>query len=126
MDIDFFLLADEASIESYLHPATISKPDKTTTPRLLPGDVGGFILAADVDYDPNEDPGPQSDEWPEWAGELRLRGSTLWGDVIPQYVMQNGCIQLMSPLARVHPRKIYTGPVVKAQLDAWGVKGLGL
>lgn len=128
-DIDFFLLADEASIESYLHPATTTTTvsgETASGPRLLPGDVGGFILAADVDYDPNEDPSPQSDEWPEWAGDVRLRGSMLWGHVMPQYIMQSGCIQLMFPMARLHPRKMYTGPVVKSQLKAWGVEGLGL
>ncbi|KAH7014257.1 uncharacterized protein B0I36DRAFT_436315 [Microdochium trichocladiopsis] len=133
--IDFVLFADEASIESYLNPVTTTTTATTanasgtasgaTQPKLLPGDVGGFILAVDVQFDPSAPPHEHSDESPEYAGEVRLRGSLLWDNVMPASILQSESIEDLWPMARVHPRKMYTGPVVKAQLAAWGAKGLG-
>ncbi|KXJ87487.1 hypothetical protein Micbo1qcDRAFT_22230 [Microdochium bolleyi] len=118
---NFFLVADKASIESYLNPTPA-----TATPQLLPGDTGAFILAVDAHFDPWAPTDERTEESPGYAGAMRLRSSMIWDDLVPGYIMQNQLIEDLWPMARVHPREMYTGPVVKAQLQAWGQIGLGL
>lgn len=57
---------------------------------------------------------------------MRVRSSLIWDDLVPGYVMQSQLVEDLWPMARVHPREMYVGPVVMAQLQAWGEVGLGL
>lgn len=136
---DFFLLADKASIDSYLDPAkidpihapvssNIDTNNKTTPKSLLAGDIGGFILAVDATFGPwtLADDARRTAECPGYKGAMRVRSSLIWDDLVPGYVMQGQLMEDLWPMARVHPREMYTGPVVRAQLQAWGEAGLGL
>ncbi|KAI9166454.1 hypothetical protein HJFPF1_02556 [Paramyrothecium foliicola] len=110
---DVFLVADEASIDSYLKPLP-------TPPAgfLSPGDFGGFILAVDHGFDASE-PQQREDESPGYQGTLRVLGSLLWDDLNAMLVMQTQHLEDLWPLAMYHPHSVYVGPVVKAQLTAW-------
>jgi hypothetical protein len=108
-----FLVADKATIESYLYPLTSTSADS-----LSPGDFGGFVLAVDADFDPAEE-NPHSSESPGYSGEVRILTSLLWDDLGAMNAMQSQDLSDMWPLAMNHPFKVYVGHVVKAQREAW-------
>jgi len=95
---------------------------------LLAGDIGGFILAIEATFDPwtPADDARRAAECPGYKGAMRVRSCMVWDDLVAGYVMQNQLIEDLWPMARVHPREMYVGPVVRAQLQAWGELGLGL
>ncbi|KAK3690300.1 hypothetical protein B0T22DRAFT_404771 [Podospora appendiculata] len=108
LDRKVILVADKASINSYLSPLLESFP---------PGDSGGFILAVDPVYDPAE-PEP-ADECPGYEGSLRILTSLLWDDVGAQVVLDVMWLADFSPLAIHHPLNVYVGPVVSVKKNAW-------
>ncbi|KAH8650991.1 hypothetical protein BX600DRAFT_472889 [Xylariales sp. PMI_506] len=110
---EVFLVADKASIDSYLHPVL------ETGPAYFPlGDFGGFITAVDPDFDPNEE-NPHAEESPGYSGTMRILGSLLWDDLGALIVMQTQGLFDLWPLAMNHPFQVYVGPVVKMQQEAW-------
>jgi hypothetical protein len=112
---DIFLVADEASINSYVRP--IPEPPA----RLLPsGDFGGFILAVDQDFDATK-PREREEESPGYDGTLRVLGSVLWDDLSALVVLQTQHLEDLWPLALDHPLGVYVGPVVKKQVISWRV-----
>jgi hypothetical protein len=104
-----FLVADEASIKSYIHPFPESSP---------PGDLCGFILWIDANLDPNEER-KRADESPGYDGTLRILGSLLWEDFAALMVTQTQYDEDLWPLAMHHPLSVYVGPVVKVQRKVW-------
>lgn len=106
-----FLLADDASIESYLKPIP-------TPPLGLVGDFGGFIVAVESSYDANE-PNDREDESPGYPGTIRILGSVLWDDLCALLSMQTLFLEDLWPLAMYHPFGVYTGAVGQKQSLAW-------
>ncbi|RYP24675.1 hypothetical protein DL765_000402 [Monosporascus sp. GIB2] len=92
---DMFLVADAASVSSYLKPQSESSP---------PGEGGGFICAVDVDYDPDEGL-DRPDESPGYGGTLRVLGSLLWDDLSAVVASHTGSLSSLWPLAMNHPSR---------------------
>ncbi|KAK7990882.1 hypothetical protein PG990_015162 [Apiospora arundinis] len=111
---DMFLVADEASVSSYLNPAP-----GTSIPG---GDVGPFIKAVDAVFD-RHDLAFRSDESPGFDGTLRVLGSLVWDDVGALSLTQTQGLAELWPLAMEHPLEIYVGPVVQKQANAWRTMG---
>ncbi|KAK3319746.1 hypothetical protein B0T19DRAFT_432966 [Cercophora scortea] len=109
-DRKIILVADKASMNSYLNPLPESFP---------PGDAGGFILAVDPDYD-HAKPEP-AEECPGYEGSLRILTSLLWDDVAAQVFVEAMWLAHFSPLAIQHPLGVYVGPVTSVKKDAWSV-----
>ncbi|KAK8108701.1 hypothetical protein PG984_014502 [Apiospora sp. TS-2023a] len=107
---DVFLVADEASVASYLNTAPL-----VNLPR---GDVGPFIYAIDALFDPN-DPTFRSEESPFYEGKVRVLGSLVWDDVGALLLTQTQGLAELWPLAMEHPLELYVGPTVEAQTNAW-------
>ncbi|KAK8022268.1 hypothetical protein PG993_013035 [Apiospora rasikravindrae] len=107
---DVFLVADEASVASYLNTAP-----QASIPR---GDIGPFIYAVDAFFDPN-DPTFRADESPFYDGTLRVLGSLIWDDVGALLLTQTQGLAELWPLAMEHPLEVYVGPTVQVQTDAW-------
>lgn len=97
-------MADNASISSYSSPA--SEPVSPTAPC-----AGGFILAVDADFDPEEGLG-RAGESPGYEGTLKVRGSLLWDDLAALVATQTQHLSDLWPLALKHPQRVYVGPVV--------------
>ncbi|KAH7317067.1 hypothetical protein B0I35DRAFT_434488 [Stachybotrys elegans] len=112
-----FLVADKASIESYLKP--IPKPARGLLPA---GDFGGFILAVDPSYDPNGTR-ERADESPGYDGTVRVLGSVLWDDVCAFMAVQAHFLDDLWRAAMDHPLGVYVGLAVKQQVDSWKVMG---
>jgi hypothetical protein len=96
-----------------LHPLTGTSPENFPH-----GDFGGFVLAVDPDFDPEEE-NTHSEESPGYSGEVRILASLLWDDLGAMNMMQTQGLFDIWPLAMKHPLKVYVGPVVKAQQEAW-------
>ncbi|KAK7937975.1 uncharacterized protein PG986_014843 [Apiospora aurea] len=107
---DVFLVADEASVASYLNTAP-----QANIPR---GDIGPFITAVDAFFDPN-DPTFRAEESPFFDGTLRVLGSLVWDDVGALLLTQTQGLAELWPLAMEHPLEVYVGPTVQVQTDAW-------
>ncbi|KAK8076516.1 hypothetical protein PG994_003788 [Apiospora phragmitis] len=107
---DVFLVADEASVASYLNTAPQVNISR--------GDVGPFIYAVDAFFNPN-DPTFRSDESPFFDGSLRVLGSLVWDDVGALLLTQTQGLAELWPLAMEHPLEVYVGPTVEAQTVAW-------
>ncbi|KAL7896714.1 hypothetical protein HDV63DRAFT_378348 [Trichoderma sp. SZMC 28014] len=97
---DIFLGADKGVIDSYLHP----------TP-----EQGGFVMAIDVDFDPNAPDDERSEESPGYSGVLRVLGSVLWDDLGALLVTQTQHLSDLWPLAMNHPHSVYQGPLGEIQ-----------
>ncbi|KAM0264301.1 hypothetical protein ACHAQJ_000791 [Trichoderma viride] len=97
---DIILAADKDVIDSYLHP----------TPQ-----QGGFVIAIDADYDPNEADGERSDESPGYSGVVRVLGSLLWDDVGAVVFTQTQHLFELWPLAMNRPETVYEGPISEIQ-----------
>jgi hypothetical protein len=110
------LIADQASIASYLAPTPA--PEST-----VPGDVGGFILAVDADFDAEDRDPDRAEESPGFDGSLRVLGSLLWDDLAALMAMQTQGLEELWGLAMDHPLKIYVGPVTGAQQRSWKSAG---
>ena len=95
---EVILAADKAVIDSYLNPT--------------PGQ-GGFILAIDTDFDPNDVDSHRPDESPGYKGTLRILSSLLWDDVSALILMQSQHLEDLWPLAMNHPRQVYEGPPIE-------------
>ncbi|KAK8117586.1 uncharacterized protein PG998_005867 [Apiospora kogelbergensis] len=107
---DMFLVADDASVASYLTRAPqVSIPG---------GDVGPFIKAVDALFDP-KDAAFRSDESPGFDGTLRVLSSLVWDDMGALLLTQTQGLAELWPLAMEHPLEVYVGPVVEAQTEAW-------
>ncbi|KAH8900438.1 hypothetical protein GQ53DRAFT_740541, partial [Thozetella sp. PMI_491] len=106
---DIFLVADEASVSSYLNRKPESSP---------PGDAGGFILAVESSFDPEDGPS-RPDESPGYEGHMRLLGSLLWDDLSVLVAAQTQHLEDLWPLAMNHPEQVYVGTVVEEQRIAW-------
>ena len=105
-----FLVADDASVASYLTRAPqVSIPG---------GDVGPFIKAVDALFDP-KDAAFRSDESPGFDGTLRVLSSLVWDDVGALLLTQTQGLAELWPLVMEHPLEVYVGPVVEAQTEAW-------
>jgi len=89
-------------------------------PGLMAGDSGGFLLAVDPDFDP-EDPDARLDESPGFDGSMRILTSLLWDDWGVLDVMQVQTLSGLWPLAMHHPLTVYTGPVVDVQKEFWTI-----
>jgi hypothetical protein len=108
---EMFLAADSLSISSHL-----SAPSKN----IPPGDTGPHILAIDIGFDPNStDEQERREESPGYEGQLRILDSLLWDDVSALIDAQTQHMEDLWPLARLHPEKLYVGPVVDGQKHAW-------
>ncbi|KAH6611544.1 hypothetical protein Trco_001564 [Trichoderma cornu-damae] len=94
---DIVLAADEAVIDSYLRPS--------------PQQQGGFVVAIDVDYDPDDMDPERLEESPGYTGAVRVLGSLLWDDVGALAFMQTQYLFELWPLAMHHPEKVYEGPL---------------
>ncbi|KAI0476526.1 hypothetical protein GGR56DRAFT_666094 [Xylariaceae sp. FL0804] len=105
---DMFLVADEASVASYLTP----QPEGSSPP----GDAGGFICAVDARFDPAEGAW-RPDESPGYPGTLKILGSLLWDDISALIASHASSLEGMWPLAMNHPAHIYVGPVVSIRKD---------
>ncbi|KAM0477559.1 hypothetical protein ACHAPX_005872 [Trichoderma viride] len=93
---DILLGADKGVIDSYLHP----------TP-----EQGGFVMAIDIDFDPNAPDDERSEESPGYSGVVRVLGSILWDDVGALVVTQTQHLSDLWPLAMNHPHSVYEGPL---------------
>jgi hypothetical protein len=98
-----FLIADEASISSYLKPQHESAP---------PEDDGGFVCVVDADFDPAEGL-DRPEESPDYPGKFRVLGSLLWDDLSAVIASHTSSLASLWPLAMNHPDQIYTGPGTK-------------
>ncbi|KAH8171346.1 subtilase family protein [Sarocladium implicatum] len=93
-----FLVADEASVNSYLHRIPDPPPN-------LVGDFGGFITAVDGGYDIHA-PVDRPDESPGYKGQFRVLGSVLWDDFCALLAMQTMEMRNLWPLAMHHPFEV--------------------
>ncbi|KAL6897607.1 hypothetical protein GGI43DRAFT_97691 [Trichoderma evansii] len=93
---DILLAADKGVIDSYLHP----------TP-----EQGGFVMAIDADFDPNEPADERSEESPGYSGVVRVLGSLLWDDLGALVLSQTQHLFELWPLAMNHPQNVYEGPL---------------
>lgn len=100
---DMFLVADEASVCSYL---------KLQSETSLSGEGGGFICAVDANHDPSEG-ADRPDESPGYSGTLRILGSLLWDDLSALVASHSQHLESLWPLAMNHPSLVYTGIVEK-------------
>jgi len=107
---DVFLVADQESTNSYLKPLSESFP---------PGETGGYILAVDATYDPNDTDRERPEESPGYDGTLRILGSVLWDDVSALRALQTQFLEDLWPLAMHHPLGVYTGAVTQVQKTEW-------
>lgn len=108
---DIFLFADSASVASYTSQPL---PDD----RAPAGDFGGFVTAVEAGFDPN-DPGDHADESPGFTGQLRVLGGLVWSDLYALAQAQVAYPEDLWPLAMYHPSKVFVGPTVSAQRQAW-------
>ncbi|KAJ6440997.1 BUD22 domain-containing protein [Purpureocillium lavendulum] len=97
---DIVLVADKAVIDSYLAPA----PDQ-----------GGFVLAVDVDFDPEDKDEQRDAESPGYEGTLRILGSLLWDDVGAMLQLQTQHLADLWPLAMNDGRLVYQGPLYRGR-----------
>lgn len=97
---DILLGADKGVIDSYLRP----------TP-----EQGGFIMAIDADFDPNEPDDERSEESPGYSGVVRVLGSILWDDLGALVKTQTQHLFDVWPLAMNHPDSVYQGPLGKIE-----------
>ncbi|KAK3318931.1 hypothetical protein B0H66DRAFT_253040 [Apodospora peruviana] len=112
LTIQAFLVADKASIDSYLN-----KP-------VLPGqnlvdaaDLGSFILVADQEFNPDRVP---PNEAPGWDGSVRVLGSVLFDDVwASMFERIHSNLWSFWPIAGVHPFGVYMGPYTHYQVENW-------
>lgn len=112
MESNNFVVVDSWSYASY------KTPPQPATEYPPFGDNGGFVLMVEATFDPN-DPEAHLDEAPGYKGQLRVLGNLLWSDVYSQTMYGSDCIQSLSPLALLHPSRVYTGTVVESQLRSW-------
>jgi hypothetical protein len=82
------------------------------------GDFYGFVTAVEADFDPN-DPGDHADESPGFTGQLRIHGGLIWSDLYALAKAQVAYPEDLWPLAMDHPWKVYVGPTIPTQRQAW-------
>jgi hypothetical protein len=108
---DIFLVVDSLSVSSYaMQP--ISGDIK------LAGDFGGFVIAVEVEFDPNN-PGDHAEESPGFTGRMGILGSLIWSDLYALAMAQTAYPEDLWPLAMNHPWKVYVGPTVPVQRELW-------
>ena len=90
---DTFLVADKATIDSYLS-----------------ADEDGHILAIDVDFDGSADEN-RADETPGYEGWLRILGSLLWDDLGPLVLTQTQGLGELWPLSEPSSKRVYEHPL---------------
>lgn len=88
------LAADKAVIDSYLNPS--------------PG-RGGYVLAIEAGFDPNDEWRKQRNESPGYPGIVKILGSVLWDDVSASMLLQSRRLDDLWVLAMDHPLKLYEG-----------------
>uniref|UniRef100_A0A8H7N2V2 Uncharacterized protein n=1 Tax=Bionectria ochroleuca TaxID=29856 RepID=A0A8H7N2V2_BIOOC len=88
------LAADKAVIDSYLKPT--------------PGQ-GGFVLAIEAWFDPDDEWRKQRNESPGYPGIMKILGSVLWDDVSASMLLQARRLDDLWVLAMDHPLKLYEG-----------------
>ncbi|CAG9983123.1 unnamed protein product [Clonostachys byssicola] len=94
VNMGVILAADKAVIDSYLKPS--------------PGQ-GGFVLAIEAGFDPNDEWRKQRNESPGYPGILKILGSVLWDDVSASMLLQARRLDDLWVLAMDHPLKLYEG-----------------
>ncbi|KAI1334341.1 hypothetical protein F5Y15DRAFT_420976 [Xylariaceae sp. FL0016] len=102
---DMFLVADEASVRSYLSPQPESSP---------PGEAGGHISVIDADFDHDEG-ASRPNESPGYSGTLRVLSSLLWDDLSALVASYSQSLERLWPLAMGNPVQVYTGPKTSVQ-----------
>ncbi|KAH9906789.1 hypothetical protein F4778DRAFT_723352 [Xylariomycetidae sp. FL2044] len=102
---DMFLVADEASVASYLKSQSECSPS---------GDDENFICVVDAKTDP-EKTLPRPQETPGYGGTMRVLGSLLWDDVSAQVASYALWLDKLWPLAMNRPSQVYAGPVTQVQ-----------
>ncbi|KAK1691082.1 hypothetical protein BDP55DRAFT_543397 [Colletotrichum godetiae] len=130
-----FLVADKASIDSYLHPV---KDD--AEPIIPHGDLGPFVLVAKPDDEDREDRasssrgrGPHRDvdaagrptmrREETFDGTVRVLGAVLFDDVWALLSRNSVKLPDLAQMAQVHPRQVYVGPNVPLERDGWRTAG---
>ncbi|KAM7185685.1 hypothetical protein V8F20_011709 [Naviculisporaceae sp. PSN 640] len=119
---DAFLVADEPSINSFLHPLPEFHPD----PLDMQEDTKPIIRIAQAKYDPAtmEDHTKKiyNKEAPGYTGELDVAGCVLMDDMWPSLFMSlHAGLYSFWPIAAAHPGHIYLGPYANYQEKTWGL-----
>ncbi|KAK2006309.1 hypothetical protein LZ32DRAFT_611407 [Colletotrichum eremochloae] len=116
-----FLVADKASIESYLEPVR-----DDTEPVIPRGDLGSFVLAVQSAgpreaEDGRRDQRGRADGAPgdEFDGTLRVLGSILFDDFWASIFQGAFNLGDLARMAEIHPRHVYTGPSVPVERRGW-------
>ncbi|KAJ5248845.1 hypothetical protein N7468_000296 [Penicillium chermesinum] len=112
-----FLAIDSASFASYT-----TDTYRTNNSYILPGDLNGFVLAVDPEYDSLEGI-ERPDESPGYSGQMHVLGSLVWGDLFALMVSQSTGLEGLWPLAMEHPNQVYHGPTLPTNFDYtyWGI-----
>ncbi|KAI3527271.1 hypothetical protein CSPX01_17108 [Colletotrichum filicis] len=129
-----FMVADKASIDSYLHP--VKDDAELVIPR---GDLGSFVLLAKPDDEDREDRDPSTRErrpsrdaagrptmrrdW-KFDGTVRVLGAVLFDDVWALLSRNSVKLLDLAKMALVHPRQVYVGPSVPLERDGWWTAGV--
>ncbi|KAK4182955.1 hypothetical protein QBC35DRAFT_394933 [Podospora australis] len=108
-----FLVADKATIDSYLYPTTLPGQKFVDA-----SDLGGFVRVASGggEGQPADASRPESHEF---DGTVRVRGSVLFDDFFAAVFSRAIRVMTFWPIARAHPDFVYTGPAAGYQEEGW-------
>lgn len=96
----------------------MNNPSHAANSDELPVESTGFVLAIDPSFDP-EVGIERADESPDYNGQMRVRGSLVWGDLYALLESQSAELPDLWPLAMHHPNQVYVGPVIPLQRYHW-------
>jgi hypothetical protein len=82
------------------------------------GDRGGYVLAIDARFNPSAID-PREFESPGYKGQVQILGSLLWHDVYALLISGAQELKHLWPSAMGHPMKVYVGPTIALQHNAW-------
>ncbi|KAK0724144.1 hypothetical protein B0H67DRAFT_640712 [Lasiosphaeris hirsuta] len=111
-----FLVADKASIDSYL-----KRPELPGQNLIDDADLGSWITVADFEFDAAR--AARDRESPGFNGSMRVLESVLIDDVWAGLWYGGNQLKTSWPIARDHPSQLYVGPTTAYQVENWNKFG---
>ncbi|CAI7659158.1 unnamed protein product [Penicillium glandicola] len=116
-----FLVIDHMGVSSYTED--IFTTSYTKDKPFLKGDFQGQVLAVDPDFDESTTTSESADHTVKedltYQGRMRILGNLVWSELYPMLMLQSVGLEHLWLQARGHPLKVFTGPTVPSQIEAW-------